>query len=56
MKRILAAWLISWSMATHRKLERDCTMGLIPTAADPTAAPMKPFSERGVSMTLSPNS
>ena len=58
MKRILAAWLTSWSMATVRKsLNMSSAMGLRPVAALPTAAPMMAPSEIGVSRTRSgPNS
>ena len=57
MYRILAAWLMIWSIATHMKLVSVSTTGLMPTSDEPMAAPKKPFSESGVSSTrFSPNS
>ncbi len=54
----LAAWLMTWSMATSRKLMvMISTTGRSPSIAAPTPAPTKPSSEIGVSRTRSgPNS
>ena len=54
----LAAWLITWSIATSRKLiVMISTIGRSPSIAAPTPAPTKPSSEIGVSRTRSgPNS
>ena len=58
MAPILAAWLITWSMAMSRKLiVMISTTGRSPSIAAPTPAPTKPSSEIGVSRTRSsPNS
>jgi hypothetical protein len=50
MKRALAAWLTSSSMAQSAKSEnRISTTGRVPQSAAPTAAPMIPASEIGAS-------
>ena len=55
---IFAAWLMTWSIATSRKLSvMISTTGRSPSIAAPTPAPTKPSSEIGVSRTRSaPNS
>ena len=54
----MAAWWVSWSMATERKSPNwNSTMGRMPPIAAPTAAPTTATSEQGVSRIRSvPNS
>jgi hypothetical protein len=52
MYRILAAWLMTWSIATRMKLiVMISTTGRRPIMAAPMPAPTKPSSEIGVSRT-----
>jgi hypothetical protein len=52
MKRYLAAWLTTWSMARRRKsMNSISTTGRWPAIAAPTPRPTNPASLRGVSMT-----
>ena len=54
MKRILAAWSVSCSMAsTTKSLNCISPIGRIPVTAAPTQAPAMPASEMGVSITRS---
>ena len=55
MYRILAAWLMTWSIATRMKLIVMISItGRRPIMAAPMPAPTNPSSEIGVSRTRTP--